>query len=144
MASPGRRRGAGQGFPQGVFFVALAAVRDAEVMWKTLADSLDVRRKARPPSRLPGTWPIAGRCWCWTTLSNSTGPAQWAEDAALVLDALRTRFAALLSISASGAFAAACAAVIPGLIRSLTLIAPLGGRVACPGHGDRGAAVLAA
>jgi predicted ATPase/class 3 adenylate cyclase len=28
--------------PQGVFFVALAAVRDAEVMWKTLADSLDV------------------------------------------------------------------------------------------------------
>ena len=29
-------------FPHGVFFVALAAVRDAEVMWKTLADSLDV------------------------------------------------------------------------------------------------------
>ena len=29
-------------FPHGVFFVALAAVRDAEVMWKTLAGSLDV------------------------------------------------------------------------------------------------------
>ncbi len=29
-------------FLQGVFFIALAAVRDAEVMWKTLADSLDV------------------------------------------------------------------------------------------------------
>jgi predicted ATPase/class 3 adenylate cyclase len=29
-------------FPHGVFFVALAAVRDADVMWKTLADSLDV------------------------------------------------------------------------------------------------------
>jgi predicted ATPase/class 3 adenylate cyclase len=32
----------GHAFPHGVFFVALAAVRDAEVMWKTLADSLDV------------------------------------------------------------------------------------------------------
>ncbi len=29
-------------FPQGVFFIALAAVRDAEVMWKTIADGLDV------------------------------------------------------------------------------------------------------
>ena len=29
-------------FPHGVFFVALAAVRDADVMWKTLADDLDV------------------------------------------------------------------------------------------------------
>jgi predicted ATPase/class 3 adenylate cyclase len=29
-------------FPHGVFFVALAAVRDADVMWKTLAGSLDV------------------------------------------------------------------------------------------------------
>ena len=32
----------GQGFAHGVFFIALAAVRDAEVMWKTLAGSLDV------------------------------------------------------------------------------------------------------
>jgi predicted ATPase/class 3 adenylate cyclase len=32
----------GEAFPQGVFFVALAAVCDAEVMWKTLADCLDV------------------------------------------------------------------------------------------------------
>jgi predicted ATPase/class 3 adenylate cyclase len=31
-----------QEFPHGVFFVALAAVRDAEVMWKTIADTLDV------------------------------------------------------------------------------------------------------
>jgi predicted ATPase/serine/threonine protein kinase len=29
-------------FPQGVFFIALAVVRDAEVMWKTIADGLDV------------------------------------------------------------------------------------------------------
>jgi predicted ATPase len=29
-------------FPHGVFFVALAAVRDAELMWKTLAGDLDV------------------------------------------------------------------------------------------------------
>jgi predicted ATPase/Tfp pilus assembly protein PilF len=32
----------GQAFPHGVYFVALAAVRDAEVMGKTLASSLDV------------------------------------------------------------------------------------------------------
>ncbi len=31
-----------QDFPQGVFFIALAAVRDGEVMWKTIADGLDV------------------------------------------------------------------------------------------------------
>ena len=31
-----------QGFPQGVFFIPLAAVRDADVMWKTIADGLDV------------------------------------------------------------------------------------------------------
>jgi predicted ATPase/class 3 adenylate cyclase len=31
----------GGAFPHGVFFVALAAVRDAEVMWKTIAESLD-------------------------------------------------------------------------------------------------------
>ena len=29
-------------FPHGVFFTALAAVRDADVMWKALADNLDV------------------------------------------------------------------------------------------------------
>jgi predicted ATPase/class 3 adenylate cyclase len=29
-------------FPHGVFFIALAAVRDAGVMWKTIADGLDV------------------------------------------------------------------------------------------------------
>jgi predicted ATPase/class 3 adenylate cyclase/Tfp pilus assembly protein PilF len=32
----------GQTFRHGVYFVALAAVRDAEVMWKTLGNSLDV------------------------------------------------------------------------------------------------------
>ena len=31
-----------QEFPYGVFFIALAAVRDAGVMWKTIADGLDV------------------------------------------------------------------------------------------------------
>lgn len=34
--------GLGEAFPNGVFFVALAAVRDSDVMWKTLADSLDL------------------------------------------------------------------------------------------------------
>ena len=39
-------------FPHGVFFVALAAVRDAEVMGKTLADSLDVSVEGRPADAL--------------------------------------------------------------------------------------------
>ncbi len=52
--------------------------------------------------------------------------ADWVEDAALVLDGLRAGSAALLGISAGGPFAAACAAAIPGRVRSLTLISPLG------------------
>jgi pimeloyl-ACP methyl ester carboxylesterase len=50
----------------------------------------------------------------------------WTEDAALVLDALRADSAALLGISAGGPYAAACAAAIPGRVRSLMLVAPLG------------------
>jgi pimeloyl-ACP methyl ester carboxylesterase len=50
----------------------------------------------------------------------------WVADAALVLDALRAEAAAVLGISGGGPFAAACAAVIPDRVRSLTLIAPLG------------------
>jgi pimeloyl-ACP methyl ester carboxylesterase len=52
--------------------------------------------------------------------------ADWVEDATLVLDALQVGSAALLGVSAGGAFAAACAAGIPGRVRSLTLVAPLG------------------
>lgn len=52
--------------------------------------------------------------------------ADWAEDAALVLDGLQVDSAALLGISAGGPFAAACAAALPGRVRSLTLISPLG------------------
>src|SRR5258708_13003142 len=52
--------------------------------------------------------------------------ADWVEDAALVLDGLRAGSAALLGISAGGPFAAACAAAIPGPVRSLTLISPPG------------------
>jgi pimeloyl-ACP methyl ester carboxylesterase len=52
--------------------------------------------------------------------------ADWAEDAALVLDGLRAESAALVGISAGGPFAAACAARIPGRVRSLTLVCPLG------------------
>ncbi len=52
--------------------------------------------------------------------------ADWAEDAALVLDTLAAGPAALLGVSAGGAFAAACAAQLPGRVRSLTLVAPLG------------------
>lgn len=52
--------------------------------------------------------------------------ADWAEDAALVLDALAVESAAVLGISAGGPFAAACAARLPGRIRSLTLVSALG------------------
>src|SRR5438876_11433383 len=62
--------------------------------------------------------------------------ADWAEDAALVLDAAVAGPAALLGISAGGPFAAACAARLGGRVRSLTLIAPLG----APGWPARGMA----
>jgi pimeloyl-ACP methyl ester carboxylesterase len=52
--------------------------------------------------------------------------ADWARDAALVLDELRVGSAAVAGISAGGPFAAACAAAIPRRVRSLTLIAALG------------------
>ncbi len=44
----------GDAFPHGVFFVALAAVRDAEVMWKTIADSLDVAGDQPAPEAVTG------------------------------------------------------------------------------------------
>jgi len=62
--------------------------------------------------------------------------ADWAEDAALVLDALQVRSVALLGISGGGPFAAACAAAIPGRVRSLMLVSPLGS----PGWPTRGMA----
>jgi pimeloyl-ACP methyl ester carboxylesterase len=62
--------------------------------------------------------------------------ADWADDAALILDAAAAGPAALLGISAGGPFAAACAARLGGRVRSLTLIAPLG----APGWPARGMA----
>lgn len=52
--------------------------------------------------------------------------ADWVEDAELVLDALHVDSVALLGVSAGGPFAAACAAMIPSRVRSLTLVSPLG------------------
>jgi predicted ATPase/class 3 adenylate cyclase len=49
----------GEGFGHGVFFVALAAVTGAEVMWKTLAGSLDVRGEG--PAAEAVTRYLAGR-----------------------------------------------------------------------------------
>ena len=93
-----------------------------------LADSRLSARSFTPVARELGLRVIApdrpGTGW--------TGPrrlrrlADWAQDAALVLDALQLRSAALLGISAGGPFAAACAAVLPGRVRSLTLVSPLG------------------
>jgi pimeloyl-ACP methyl ester carboxylesterase len=60
----------------------------------------------------------------------------WAEDAALVLDALGADSAALVGISAGGPYAAACAASMPGRVRRLMLVSPLG----LPGWPTRGMA----
>ena len=62
--------------------------------------------------------------------------ADWVEDAALVLDALRVESADLFGVSAGGPYAAACAAALPGRVRSLTLVSPLG----APGWSTRGMA----
>jgi len=52
--------------------------------------------------------------------------ADWADDAAMILDALRVDSARLLGVSGGGPYAAACAARIPTRVRSLMLICPLG------------------
>ena len=52
--------------------------------------------------------------------------ADWADDAAVVLDLLRVETAVFLGVSGGGPFAAACAARIPSRVRSLMLICPLG------------------
>ena len=62
--------------------------------------------------------------------------ADWAEDAALVLDAVRADSAAVVGVSGGGPFAAACAARMPGRVRSLVLVSPLGS----PGWPTRGMA----
>jgi pimeloyl-ACP methyl ester carboxylesterase len=52
--------------------------------------------------------------------------ADWADDAAVVLDMLRVDSAALLGISGGGPFAAACAARFPARVRRLMLVCALG------------------
>jgi predicted ATPase/class 3 adenylate cyclase len=41
-------------FPHGVYFLPLAAVRDADVMWKTLADTLDVSSEGKIAEAVTG------------------------------------------------------------------------------------------
>jgi pimeloyl-ACP methyl ester carboxylesterase len=60
--------------------------------------------------------------------------ADWVADATLVLNALQVDSAALFGVSAGGPFAAACAAALPGRVRSLLLVSPLG-RPEWPTHG---------
>lgn len=52
--------------------------------------------------------------------------ADYAQDAALVLDGLGVGPVAVVGNSAGGPFAAACAAQLPGRVASLTLVSPLG------------------
>ncbi len=78
-------------------------------------------------------------CPCW---GHCAGPGTGVREKdappqpALVLDALQVRSVALLGISGGGPFAAACAAAIPGRVRSLMLVSPLGS----PGWPTRGMA----
>ena len=62
--------------------------------------------------------------------------ADWSEDAAAVLDALRLDSTAVIGISGGGAFAAACAATLPDRVHALVLVSPLGR----PEWGSRGMA----
>src|SRR6266496_6242073 len=68
--------------------------------------------------------------------------ADWAEDAALVLDGLRAESAALLGISAGGPFAAACAARLPGRPQPHAGLPARPAGVAYPRDGARGTAVF--
>jgi pimeloyl-ACP methyl ester carboxylesterase len=52
--------------------------------------------------------------------------ADWTEDAVQILDALRIEQVSVLGVSGGGPFAAACAALIPGRVGKLMLVAPLG------------------
>ena len=62
----------------------------------------------------------------WTDPRRLRRLVDWVEDAALVLDAAGVGPVAVLGVSAGGPFAAACAARLPGRVRSLTLVCPLG------------------
>jgi predicted ATPase/class 3 adenylate cyclase len=88
----------GEDFSHGVYFVALAAVRDAEVMWKTLADSLDVTVAGQVADAV--TRYLAGR------------------RALLVLDNLE-------QLDGAGAVVAALLAAAPGLVVLATSRRPL-------------------
>jgi pimeloyl-ACP methyl ester carboxylesterase len=60
----------------------------------------------------------------------------WVQDAERVLDAVGADSAAVLGVSGGGAFAAACAAELPGRVSSLVLVSALG----LPGWPTRGMA----
>jgi pimeloyl-ACP methyl ester carboxylesterase len=62
--------------------------------------------------------------------------ADWSQDATLILDTMRIESSAVLGISGGGPYAAACAARIPGRVRSLMLVGALG----LPGWPTRGMA----
>jgi predicted ATPase/class 3 adenylate cyclase len=88
----------GGAFAHGVFFIALAPVRDAEVMWKTLADGLDVSGKGNAADAVTGY--LAGR------------------RALLVLDNLE-------QLDGAGGVVAALMAGAPGLVVLATSRRPL-------------------
>jgi predicted ATPase/class 3 adenylate cyclase len=88
----------GPSFQHGVYFVALATVSDAEIMWKTLADSLDVSADYSAADAVTGY--LAGR------------------QALLVLDNLE-------QLDGAGQVVAALLAAAPGLVVLATSRGPL-------------------
>jgi pimeloyl-ACP methyl ester carboxylesterase len=108
------------------------------LMCHGLADSrLSARLFTRPARELGLRVVAPDRPGCGRSDRRRLGRvAEWVEDAALVLDAAAAGPAAVVGISGGGPFAAACAARLPGRVRSLTLISALGP----PGWPTRGMA----
>jgi pimeloyl-ACP methyl ester carboxylesterase len=116
------------GQPDGVPVLLCHGLADSRLSAQQLSqEARGLRLRLIAPDR-PGTG--------GTDLRRLLRLADWAADAALVLDGLQVGSAALLGISAGGPFAAACAAAMPGRVRSLTLISPLG----APGWPTKGMA----
>ena len=61
---------AGGAFPDGVYFVPLAAVTTAEVMWTTIAEMLGSATTTAPADGSSARWRTAARCSCSTTSSS--------------------------------------------------------------------------
>ena len=64
-------------FPDGVYFVPLAAVTTAEIIWSSIGEALDLPAGGSHPAGLLRArgWDCT-RCWCWTTSSRCRAPTR--------------------------------------------------------------------